>query len=188
MFTPWGNSQTVKTLGDGVVEVDTAAHGGVHLTPARNAQVHTAWRDKNGWYEEDVEWAIVALTFPNLYEPVYVIMAHRVAKDWMPDQYERVFKVAVLPAESVERRDQIFRAATADKLVATTAWGYRNNYGPRVDVPTGMVGVCARRGGHGGDPDAEERWFLVPEQEYRAGNRFVIDEGRHVEWPERVPT
>lgn len=183
MHTPWGASQTSEKLGDGVVQVTTASHGGIHLNPARNAKVHPAWRDKGGWYEEDCERSIVAITFPDLFTSGQVAAAHRTAKNWRPDEYEQVLGVTLQAEESYERREQIFRAETVDKLVATAAWGYRNNRAGRVDVPEGMVGVVARRGGHGGGPGAEERWFLVPEDEYRAG-RFIVDEQRHAEWPE----
>lgn len=186
MFTPWGPSQTCTTLGPGVVEVTTASHGGIHLDDSRNAHVHKAWRAKRGWYEEDCEWTIVAVTFPDLFEPEHVIEAHRVAKDWMPDQYEQVFQVRLLPAESHVRQEQIFYTTNADNLVVLAAWGHRNDLGGRVPVPAGQVGVVARIGGRGPGPkNHPERYFLVPEPEYDDRDRygFVIDETRHAEWP-----
>jgi hypothetical protein len=189
MFTPWGTSDSSKKHADGVVEVSTPSHGGFHLDPERNAKVHAAWRDKGGWYEEDCEWAIVALTFPDLFEPAHVEKAHTSAKNWMPDAYEKVFGVPVTAEESHERREQEFHRANADKLVVTAAWGYRNNKVGRVPVPEGMVGVVARIGGNGpGTTGNAERYFLVPDHEYEACRRgFVVDDQRHPQWPELVP-
>lgn len=182
MNTPWGAAQTVDTLGPGVRQVTTAGHGGIHLGADRNALVHAAWRDAKGWYEEDCEWAIVAVTFPNLFKAEHVIAAHRVAKDYYPDEYEKVFQVALLPAESYGRREQIFRAETVDKLVVTSAWGSGQSHGGREPVPDGMVGVLARPGGRGG---TDHHWLLVPSAEYREHGPFgfVIDEQRHGPWP-----
>ena len=187
MQTPWGPSQTSTTLGAGVVQVTTAGHGGIHLDSRRNAEVHTGWCRKDGWYEEDCDWAIVALSFPDLFPADHVVMAHTTAKDAMPDEYEQVLRVKLLPAESFARREQLFRAATCDKLVVTAAWGSRATYGSRIAVPDGMVGVVARIGGLG-KPGAEERWFLVPDAEYARRDRFgfVVDEHRHAEWPNAV--
>lgn len=180
MRTPWGTAQSENTIAEGVTVVTTAGHGGIKLDAARNAKVHKAWRQKGGWYEEDAEWAIVALTFPNLFPEAHRIDAHRIGKDYYPDQYEQVFKVKVLAAESYELRERDFRARTADKWVATAAWGYRNDKAGRVPVPEGMTGVVATLGGRRTD-GVEERWFLVPAAEY-SGLHFVVDEQRHTEW------
>ncbi len=184
MHTPWGAAQTQRQLGDGVIQVSTASHGGIHLSPTRNAHVHKAWRDRQGWYEEDSDWAVAALTFPNLFTADQAVDAHRLAKEWMPDQYEQVFGVPVLPAESYIRREQIFYRDNADRFVATAAWGHRNYAVGRVPVPPGMVGVVARRGGRG-NPGGVEEYFLVPESEYAKRDTvgFVIDEEFHGDWP-----
>lgn len=61
--TPWGPAQIVNEIAPGIASVHTAGHGGYKLSPKRNAQVPAALRT-NGWYEEDVEWAAVGVTFP----------------------------------------------------------------------------------------------------------------------------
>ncbi len=186
MRTPWGPSQSQRTLGEGVVLVSTAGHGGIHLDADRNRLVHPAWREANGWYEEDCDWAIVAVTFPNLFTEEQVLDAHRSAKDWHPDAYEKVLRTTLLPTESYERRERLFFEAHASRWLATAAFGSGQSHGGRPPVPAGMVGVAARLGERGPD----ERWFLVPQAEYeqrRPGDfAFVVDEQRHAEWPATV--
>ena len=68
--TPWGAAQSSKKLAVGVMVYGTASHGGIHLSTKKNALVHYVWRDLDGWYEEDCGWAIVAVTFPELFSLV----------------------------------------------------------------------------------------------------------------------
>ena len=113
IWTPWGTSQTTRQIGPGLVEVTTASHGGIRVDPRLNMHINYAWRDRAGWYEEDAEWAFVVLTFPNRFPGKRVIEAHRVAKDWYPDQYEQVFRTTLLDDESYIRRQERSRAAAA---------------------------------------------------------------------------
>jgi hypothetical protein len=73
MITPWGNSQTIKEIAPGIIRVTTASHGGYHLTPERLAQMPEAQRETaystNGWFEEDVDWSLVAVNFPEAFHP-----------------------------------------------------------------------------------------------------------------------
>lgn len=198
MLTPWGNADIQKTIAPGIVEVTTPSHGGIHLTPGLNRKVHAAWRDKSGWYEEDCQWAIVAVTFPQHFQEkfqdgkfagqTYVEYAHGVLKRWFPDQYGTVYGVTVTAAESNIVAEREFKAAHADRWLSTSAWGHRNDRNGRLRVPAGWVGVCASIGGSRAH-DAEERWFLVPEAEYNTRNTLgglVIDPDRHPVWPEVV--
>ena len=62
--TPWGSAQNVEQLGDEVWIVDTAGHGGVHMTGAAlravPAEVGITFINGPGWAEEDCE-ACIAL-------------------------------------------------------------------------------------------------------------------------------
>jgi len=131
------------------------------------------WRQKGGWYEEDDEWAIAAITFPEAYSPQHVEAAHRLTKDYFPDAYEKVTGTTIAPGESHTRDEQNFRAEHREHDVvrgATTS-----------DTYPGMVEVTASRPG-----SEEERGYLVPTDEYRARGRhgFVIDPSRHARTPE----
>ena len=65
--TPWGGSQMAVIYAEGVVSHSTAGHGGFHLSADRNAKVHLLLRKETPWYEEDCEWAIVVISFPELF-------------------------------------------------------------------------------------------------------------------------
>lgn len=69
MRTPWGESQHVDLVAPGITSVSTAGHGGYKLDPVRMSAVfarfpHFRTFAGGPWFEEDCDWAIVALTFP----------------------------------------------------------------------------------------------------------------------------
>jgi len=189
MHTPWGPSQDAYPIGDsGIVFHSCAGHGGLKVPPALNAQIHEAWRNPTGWYEEDCEFYIVAVTFHaiftawNQYDRDYFAKG---AMNWFPDQYEKVFGVKVTGEQSYLRAKQEFAAAHADKWVAVSAYGSWQE-----GVPEGMVGVAARLGGRDMvSGDTECRHFLIPETEYESrGNfGFVVDPDRHQGWDFPAP-
>lgn len=56
--TPWGKPQTVEIIAPGIVEYTTASHGGIWLSPERNAQVPMRLKKRSflgnglrGWYD-----------------------------------------------------------------------------------------------------------------------------------------
>ncbi len=53
---------------EGIDLVETAGHGGYRLCPDLWEAMPTAWREtefsRGGFYEEDCDWALVALRFP----------------------------------------------------------------------------------------------------------------------------
>ena len=72
--SPWGKPDFVKDIGAGILRIDTPSHGGYFIPPQLNALVPAAWRmasfnqqGRRGWYEEDCDWALVALTFPTTF-------------------------------------------------------------------------------------------------------------------------
>jgi hypothetical protein len=83
MGTPWGRADYMEPVADGIMLVMTPRHGGFHLSPERNAQVPKRWRAASfnglawqGWYEEDCDWCIVVLTFPEEFDADQRIQAH----------------------------------------------------------------------------------------------------------------
>ncbi len=197
--TPWGTAQHEVTIAPGIVQVDTASHGGIHLDAALNRKVHKAWRRDGGWYEEDCDWSIVAVTFPEHFtDPMSGIhegktlaeYAHHVARNWLPDEYEQVQGVALTAAESHMRAEQQIAASVADKVCTFAAWGAGQSHDGRMVVPDGYVGVVACLGGRWRRREAEEVWLLIEETEYEQRpypQGLVIDPDRHAVWP-AIPT
>lgn len=67
--TPWGRADQVERISDGIWCADTPSHGGVWVAPALFETMPDALRTNvyggRNWFEEDCEWALVALAFPD---------------------------------------------------------------------------------------------------------------------------
>ena len=86
MHTPWGESQTEHMLAPGILRVTTASHGGVRISAARRATMPEEYRRiptfaGGNWYEEDCDWCIVALSFPEAF-------AAQVSRDAAAEMFE----------------------------------------------------------------------------------------------------
>ena len=72
MHTPWGQAQQIKEIGEGILWITTASHGGYYVPPEKVKQMPehlrniTPWAGKC-WYEEGVDWCMVVLAFPHLF-------------------------------------------------------------------------------------------------------------------------
>jgi hypothetical protein len=169
--TPWGPVQSATLYADGVMAVSTAGHGGIILSEEMNAKVHAAWRPPSSTYEEDEQWAIVAVSFPDLFTAREQRFAQKTVKDSYPRQYEKVFGTKLTAAESHTLAEEEFFAKHGNDFIVTSALNS--------DHHPGMVEVYARRGGWRGS-SGEERRYLIPQSEYNIGRfGFVIDESRH---------
>jgi hypothetical protein len=169
--TPWGASQGATVYAEGVTAHSTAGHGGFKLSAEQNRKVHPLLRSKAGWYEEDAEWAIVAITFPQLFTAFERRCAERTIKDSWPDAWETIFGAILKPGESYEKDRRAFEQAHARDWIVVSA--ITSKHAP------GFVEIVATPGGKRG-PGTEERRLLVPSDEYSVGRfGFVIDEARH---------
>lgn len=185
--TPWGTADHSRKVATGIMFYSTPGHGGYHLSKKRNEQVHPALRDAKGWYEEDCEYAIVHFTFPDVF-PGKQENAIQVIKNYWPDDYTAATGQAVELEESRCLRERIAREATKDLYVTCAAYGDWHE-----KVPAGMVGVFAVRGGRderGCYASKDQKYFLVPADEYKPGGfgeiGFVVDESKHGVMPKRV--
>ncbi len=98
--TPWGVADHTKEIAAGITWHSTPSHGGYHLSPERVAEMREPLRSfktfagsdpKGGkWYEEDCDWAIVALAFPQFFPQDAVEAAHASMRNWKPELYKQV--------------------------------------------------------------------------------------------------
>lgn len=173
--TPWGVSQYSTKIAHGIVSYGTAGHGGIHVCDTLNNQIPEYMRNVGGWYEEDCEWAIVAINFPQYFQKDYQI-ALNTFKNWNPDSYERYFDIELKPGESHVKDERMFLKAHENDYLPLAAWGDWHK-----QVPQGMVGVYAGKGGKRTDT----AYFLVPANEYHQ-KPFVIDESKHIRIKEEI--
>lgn len=68
--SPWGRIDFTVRLAEGITLVSTPSHGGVHLSPERQAalpewarSIPDNWCDKPEWWEEDCEVAVPLFVF-----------------------------------------------------------------------------------------------------------------------------
>lgn len=65
--TPWGPVMDECEIADGIKSVMTGSHGGIILSDARQRQVPPHLRLSDPYYEEDCDWALVAVAFPDFF-------------------------------------------------------------------------------------------------------------------------
>lgn len=114
--TPWGPAQHVTEIAPGIMSYSTASHGGIHLSPERVEEMPGALRDyvpfvKNGpepgkWLEEDVDWAVAAVAFPQFFDPRDVAQAHATLKGYKAELYARAFPDAAVTPVEVQGREE----------------------------------------------------------------------------------
>ena len=174
MRTPWGPSQSVKKIGPGITWVSTASHGGYKLDSESNALVPDHMRLEDGWYEEDVDWSIVATVFPELFDEKARASAENTLRNWLPGQWEAFYSRTLAPGESHKKDEASFHQEHANDWLVISAMGDW-----KAGVPKGYVLVYATKGGQRGK--GGEACFLIPAAEYdnRSPFSFVVDESRH---------
>jgi len=104
--TPWGAAQHSEKIARGIMLYSTAGHGGIHLSPTVNSKMPEALRIEDGWYEEDCDWALVALAFPQFFIKDYA-NAVSAAKNWHPDRYEKYFGIVLEAKDSYIRHREL---------------------------------------------------------------------------------
>lgn len=170
MHTPWGYSDHVEYLAPGILSVSTPSHGGIHLDNLRNVQVPEYMRREDGWYEEDMEWAIPAMVFPSVFPTETRTNAERTFRNYYPYSWEAFHNRKLAAGESVARDERNFLTSHQEDWLVISAMGDWED-----GVPKGFVRVCATKGGHC-EPGVEKAYFLVPVAEYRAARKssFII--------------
>jgi hypothetical protein len=95
--SPWGTVQDVENLGDGLQFVSTASHGGVWVPSERvrdmprELKLIATYVERSvgfvagvggRWYEEDCDYSLVVLSFPELFQESMIAGAYRAAVHW----------------------------------------------------------------------------------------------------------
>lgn len=166
--TPWGGSQLAMIYGEGIVSHSTSGHGGFHLSSDRNLLVDASVRSAGGWYEEDCEWAIVALTFPDIFTGYERRCAEEIARNTFPAFWEKLRGRQLEPGESRSKDRATFERNHAGDWIVISAIVSSHH--------SGMVEVVATRGGER-EFSQEVRRLLVSDLEYskRGSFGFAID-------------
>lgn len=179
--TPWGSSQYSKVYTKGITFYGTAGHGGFHVSSKFNEKIPAYMREANGWYEEDCDWAKVAVCFPEFFADQKA-HAKKTLADWCYEEYEKFYGVKLKAGESYTKDKARFYKKHANDYISMSAWGDWHEA-----VPKGFVGVFAGRGGrsnegYGAFP-ADSKYFLVPEKEYekRKDFGFIVNPAKHKE-------
>ena len=159
MFTPWGSSHTTKKIAEGIIEVTTGSHGGIFLSEERWTELmekfpkFQSWAGKQ-WFEEDCDWAIVPVCWPEFYDAETIYFAVR--------SVERRDEEITIPLE-VKKIAAIFSESVAD------LWerGSMGTMGLRKDHPNTAWQVHLSRGDEEKSvvfPDYPEKFFYSDEE------------------------
>lgn len=95
--TPWGAADFATEYAPGLVLYSTPGHGGFHVSPYRLALMPEPYRSHSpfcreaGWYEEDCDWAVVALAFPQFFTETELEAARRMWS-WMMERKTQDFQ------------------------------------------------------------------------------------------------
>lgn len=86
--SPWGPVQHQEQIAEGIVRVLTAGHGGLVLSPVRLHAMPKQYKlniyGTGRYFEEDCEWALVVLAFPDVFTPEQRDAAYLTAKQYYP--------------------------------------------------------------------------------------------------------
>jgi hypothetical protein len=93
--TPWGIPDSVDEIAPGIAQVESSGHGGLLVAPELNRLIPKYMRSEDGWYEEDVELAIVVVVFSFRIKccvrdgASWVDGAHETMREDLPNEYRR---------------------------------------------------------------------------------------------------
>jgi hypothetical protein len=179
VHSPWGGVDHGKDYGEGIFSVSTPSHGGYRIPAKLNKTIPEVFRVKDGWYEEDCDWAVPVFFLSGRFDAEKVANARKTLRAWRWKQWEEHFGEEIPLEESNNKAAELFLLKHANDLLGGAAWGDWHN-----NVPEGFVGVSAHRGG---DRSRDDGYFLISAKEYVEGEKnpaekIVIDPTRHAKW------
>lgn len=192
--SPWGVVVKANKIAPGIHWFTTGARGGYRLTPWRQRAVPKMFRTEDGWYEDFVEWAGVAVVFHLVFDRVRVgggsdgetlyQIGKTTLRDWRPEEYESWFQTTHDEAEIESLAVTQFHRQHAERWIVLDAYDDREPF-----VAPGCLQVRAKWGGdppygaRQAAPGRPSRWFVVDAAEFAhgRGKPFLIDPERHHE-------
>lgn len=190
--TPWGQSQGGTVYVEkGIYKHHTAGHGGFKVYKNLNDLIPEPYRNDDGWYEEDSEWAKVAVSFPAYFSEREVRLATETVKNWDPDAYEAVTGEVLADGESFKKDERLFKERHVNDWLVISAIGETNDDGEdHVRCVATIGGKLSRNEPDVGWIEEEHATFSVPPEEYRNRGRygFAIDPVRHPRLDEAAPS
>lgn len=137
MNTPWGKADHVDLVAPGITSVSTPSHGGYHLDPVRMSAVHARFPHfatfaGGPWFEEDCDWAVVALTFPELFDTEQLRAAVKTARRYSKDSDSSWASVVKwldenLEGQSLETRIKVWERENAENWQSGSMGTPRDN-------------------------------------------------------------
>lgn len=189
--TPWGKSQGATVFVEkGIYRHHTASHGGFKVFKALNNEIPEPYRNDNGWYEEDCDWACVAVSLPGYFSEREVRQATETVINWLPDQYEAVTGEVFPEGTSMKKDERAFKERHADDWIVISAVSKTDDNGDKyVSCTASKGGERSRYEPDVGHIEVETAEFSVPSEEYKIGKfGFVIDPDRHPRLDEETPS
>jgi len=183
MHTPWGASQEQKQIAKGITRYSTASHGGYHVSADRLAQMPDCIRAikpwaGTGWYEEDCDWALVVLAFPELFTPMDCYYAVKMVKSSNSDYFASLqpyWEMSIL--KIAEERGKEFQRANADKYASgSSSWGSDDAVIWAQHMTTGAR-ITVRAKGAARDKLSDLPQFFTLEEAEAIGAEIITESG-----------
>lgn len=157
--------------------LDTPSHGYLIISSEMNLKIPEAARQSDCSYEEDLDWAIPTLVFPELadWPDLYgkhnnpegtLKLARQIVLDWRPEAFEAITGEKATPENSQALRRRVDHREHINDYQSVSVSGSWHK-----TVPEGHVGVMAVRGGR--NPDTGQYaskdiiYVLIPHSEYQ---------------------
>jgi len=116
--SPWGVVQHAEELAPGIWQVSTPSHGGLQVSTDRLAAMPARFRyttySDGAWFEEDCDWALVAVAFPDVFnETLYRDALNTLRRGYMSEAYKTWLACAV-EKDPTKRTDAEEAAVSAE--------------------------------------------------------------------------
>lgn len=105
--TPWGASQSEEKIAEGITFYSTASHGGFKLSEERMDKLPEGLKDiktwaGRTWYEEDCDYNIIVLAFPQFFEKRSVMYAikYALSTDYNAEHFAKYFRSKIGHAQA----------------------------------------------------------------------------------------